>query len=266
LKIGIIGSGVMGAGIATVCITSGHYVKLFDANDASLEKAVEKMKKKAGEFSSNLEPVHALTDMADCQIIIEAVPEILDLKRIIFKELEKSTNKDVILASNTSGILISDIAHYCVDKDRIIGLHFFNPPEKMPLVEMVKSDETSEEVLQISKQFILSLNKKPIKVKDSPGFVVNRIVTPLINEAITLYEKGIASMEDIDEAIKLGLGHPMGPLALADFIGLDTIYYFMENLYEQTGLEQFRPANLLIEKVENQQLGRKSGAGFYVYE
>jgi len=267
LRIGIIGSGVMGAGIASICVRSGHEVKIFDVNDTYLTNALLKIRKTVGEdLSSKVKGVSNMVELKDCQIVIEAVPEILDLKRIIFKDLEKCTNKNTILASNTSGILISDIGHHCVDKDRIIGLHFFNPAEKMPLVEIVKSNETSEEVLNIAKQFVLSLNKKPVTVKDSPGFVVNRIVTPLLNEAIHLYEKGIASKEEIDEAIKLGLGHPMGPLTLADFIGLDTLYYFMENLYEQTGQEQFRPAKLLKEKVENRKFGRKTGEGIYVYK
>lgn len=271
--VGVIGSGIMGRGIAETCLQAGFITKLYDIDQEALSVAVKKLQDKAHKNDSKLattiqklEQCEKLDGFHDCDIVIEAVVEKLEVKKETFSQIEKIVEKNTILASNTSGISITAIGSGCNEKNRVIGLHFFNPAPKMPLVEVVNGLETSIEVTNRASEFVKVLGKVPIVAKDVPGFVVNRIVTPMLNEAMHMLDNGIASITDIDEAMKLGMGHPMGPLELSDFIGLDTLLHFMENLYNQTGLDQYRPSNLLRQKVMAGHLGRKTGQGFYKYE
>lgn len=265
-KIGIVGSGIMGRGIAETCLKAGFAIKIYDIDSAALSRAAEKIKEKVPDEIKRLEICSNLEQFHDCGIVIEAVVEKLEVKKDLFSQMEKIVSKEAILATNTSGISITAIASGCQQRERVIGLHFFNPAPKMQLVEVINGLETNEEVTKRACEFVKMLKKVPIVAKDVPGFVVNKIITPMLNEAMHMLDNGIASKTDIDNAIKLGLGHPMGPLELSDFIGLDTLLHFMENLYEQTALDQYRPSNLLRQKVLAGHLGRKTGQGFYKYD
>lgn len=263
MKIGVIGAGIMGAGIANECVKSGRQVLLYDVRLEAAQDAANKIIAEHG--TKRLQVCRELREMKECDLIIEAATENLQIKQSIFQSLEEVVSEDAILASNTSGLSITAIASACRHRERIVGLHFFNPPEKMPLVEVVSGLETADEVREAATQFVNSLMKKPVHAKDTPGFIVNRILTPMLNEAMSMLEAGIATREDIDAAVKLGLGHPMGPLQLADLIGNDTLLYFMEDMYRQNGLDQFRPSHLLRQMVAAGHLGRKTGKGFYDY-
>jgi len=263
MKIGVIGAGIMGAGIAQVCVKSGYQVLLYDVRLEAAQDAANKII--AAHGTERLQVCRELKEMEPCDLIIEAAPENLQIKQNIFQNLEDVVPADTILASNTSGLSITSIASVCCHRGRVIGLHFFNPPEKMPLVEVVSGLETKDEVREAANRFVTSLEKRPVQAKDTPGFIVNRILTPMLNEAMHMLEAGVATKEDIDAAVKLGLGHPMGPLQLADLIGNDTLLYFMEDLYRQSGLDQFRPSHLLRQMVAAGHLGRKAGKGFYEY-
>ena len=266
MEIGVIGSGVMGAGIAQTCVQAGYRVSLYDIDHEAAKQATSKISAKLDqEKKERLQICHDLPDLAGCSLLIEAATEKLAVKQSIFRDLEQVVAEEAILATNTSGISITAIAAACRLRNRVIGLHFFNPPTRMPLVEVVSGLETASEVREAAGKFVESLAKKPVQTKDIPGFVVNRILTPMLNEAVSLLESGVATREDIDEAIKLGLGHPMGPLQLSDLIGLDTLLSFMEDVYRQTGLDQYRPGNLLRQMVAAGHLGRKTGKGFYEY-
>ncbi|WP_096200687.1 3-hydroxyacyl-CoA dehydrogenase family protein [Bacillus sp. FJAT-45350] len=273
-QIGVIGSGIMGRGITEACLLSGFKVKLYDIDSEALSKAVIKVKNaaerkaqpKLAQGLENLESCNKIEDFQDCDLVIEAATEKLDVKKSIFQQVENVVSEHAILASNTSGISITAIASSCTYRNRVIGLHFFNPAQKMPLVEVINGLETSSEVTEKASEFVKALEKTPILAKDVPGFVVNKIVTPMLNEAMHMLDNGVASKEDIDQAMKLGMGHPMGPLELSDFIGLDTLLHFLEHLHNQTGLDHYRPSNLLRQKVTAGHLGRKTGRGFYNYE
>ncbi|HHY20502.1 MAG TPA: 3-hydroxyacyl-CoA dehydrogenase family protein [Bacilli bacterium] len=272
--VGVVGSGIMGSGIAQLCAQSGYRVILHDVNQGSLEKAHERIQErlgkwaeKQGEQTKTFEIIvgNNLEDLANTDIIIEAISEQLEAKQQLFSKLEQVVSQNTILASNTSGILISKIASVCEHRDRIIGTHFFNPAPIMPLIEVIHGPETSRQTKEIVIEFAKSLNKKPVEVQDVPGFVVNRIITPMLNEAMQTLEAGIATREDIDQAIKLSMNHPMGPLQLADYIGLDTLLHFMETAYVETGKESFKPSQLLKDLVSAGSVGIKSGKGFYEY-
>jgi 3-hydroxybutyryl-CoA dehydrogenase len=277
-NISVIGSGIMGSGIAQVCAQSGFNVLLYDANQEGLTKAYPKIltniekwcvkNNKTDEIDSikaNLSIATSLEDLRNSDIIIEAITERLEAKQALFEQLENIVSSNTILASNTSGILISKIARGASHPDRIIGTHFFNPPPLMPLVEVVQGEQTSEEVLINTVSFIERLNKTVIKAQDVSGFVVNRITTPMLTEAMLTLEAGIASKEDIDQAIKLSMKHPIGPLELSDYIGLDTILMFMEGVYKETSKEGFKPPQILRKLVSEGKFGVKSGEGFYNY-
>lgn len=277
--VAVIGSGIMGSGIAQAVVQSGYSVILFDMQKESLDQAFKRIQRnvskwceKAGKSTeadsivNRLSKAGTIDDISGADLVIEAVTEKLEVKQSLFANLEKIVDRKAILASNTSGIAISKIAEVCINKDRVVGTHFFNPAHKMPLVEIIKGMETSEQTMDLVTNFIKSIHKSPVKSLDVPGFIVNRIVTPMLSEAIHTFEKGIATKEDIDEAMKKGMGHPMGPLELADYIGLDTILYFMDHVYEETGNEAYKPADLLRNMVKNGELGVKSGHGFYRYE
>ncbi len=279
-KVGVVGCGLMGAGIAQVCAQSGYQVVVSEINEALLNKGlasissrlaknVEKGKLSAEDKDSALSRIKGTTntkDFADCGLIIEAIIENLDLKRKIFAELDKICPPDTILATNTSVLSIIDIAEATNRPDKVMGLHFFNPAPVMQLVEVVKTIATSEDTLRIGTEFVESLGKTAIVAKDTPGFVVNRQLEPFINNAIRMLEDGVATREDIDTGVKLGLNHPIGPLQLADFIGLDTVYFGAIDMYDKFKEPQYAPPVLLRKMVAAGWLGRKSGKGFYDYE
>lgn len=278
-KVMVIGAGQMGSGIAQVCAMSGYEVLLHDLKDEYVEKGlgtiaknlsrqVEKGKMESEEKDAILSRLTSSTDLknaAAVDLVIEAAVENMEIKTRIFAELDEITPRHVILASNTSSLPITEIAAATKRPEKVIGMHFMNPVPVMKLVEVIRGLATADEVYQEVEKMAESLNKVPVEVNDFPGFVANRILMPMINEAIyTLYE-GVATKEAIDDVMKLGMNHPMGPLTLADFIGLDTCLYIMETLHQGLGDDKYRPCPLLRKYVKAGWLGKKSGRGFYEY-
>ncbi|WHX66992.1 3-hydroxybutyryl-CoA dehydrogenase [Peribacillus frigoritolerans] len=278
-KVMVIGAGQMGSGIAQVCAMSGYEVLLHDLKDEYVEKGlgtiaknlsrqVEKGKmesEKKDAILSRLTSSTNLKNAAAVDLVIEAAVENMEIKTRIFAELDEITPRHVILASNTSSLPITEIAAATKRPEKVIGMHFMNPVPVMKLVEVIRGLATADEVYQEVEKMAQSLNKVPVEVNDFPGFVANRILMPMINEAIyTLYE-GVATKEAIDDVMKLGMNHPMGPLTLADFIGLDTCLYIMETLHQGLGDDKYRPCPLLRKYVKAGWLGKKSGRGFYEY-
>ncbi|MDP1418506.1 3-hydroxybutyryl-CoA dehydrogenase [Peribacillus simplex] len=278
-KVMVIGAGQMGSGIAQVCAMSGYEVLLHDLKDEYVEKGlgtitknlsrqVEKGKMESEEKDAILSRLTSSTDLknaAAVDLVIEAAVENMEIKTKIFAELDEITPQHVILASNTSSLPITEIAAATKRPEKVIGMHFMNPVPVMKLVEIIRGLATSDEVYKEVEKMAESLNKVPVEVNDFPGFVANRILMPMINEAIyTLYE-GVATKEAIDDVMKLGMNHPMGPLTLADFIGLDTCLYIMETLHQGLGDDKYRPCPLLRKYVKAGWLGKKSGRGFYEY-
>ncbi|MBT2614971.1 MULTISPECIES: 3-hydroxybutyryl-CoA dehydrogenase [unclassified Bacillus (in: firmicutes)] len=278
-KVMVIGAGQMGSGIAQVCAMSGYEVLLHDLKDEYVEKGlgtitknlsrqVEKGKMESEEKDAILSRLTSSTNLknaAAVDLVIEAAVENMEIKTRIFAELDEITPRHVILASNTSSLPITEIAAATKRPEKVIGMHFMNPVPVMKLVEVIRGLATADEVYQEVEKMAESLNKVPVEVNDFPGFVANRILMPMINEAIfTLYE-GVATKEAIDDVMKLGMNHPMGPLTLADFIGLDTCLYIMETLHHGLGDDKYRPCPLLRKYVKAGWLGKKSGRGFYEY-
>ncbi|MFJ7510756.1 3-hydroxybutyryl-CoA dehydrogenase [Peribacillus simplex] len=278
-KVMVIGAGQMGSGIAQVCAMSGYEVLLHDLKGEYVEKGlgtitknlsrqVEKGKMESEEKDATLSRLTSSTDLknaAEVDLVIEAAVENMEIKTKIFAELDEITPQHVILASNTSSLPITEIAAATKRPEKVIGMHFMNPVPVMKLVEIIRGLATSDEVYKDVEKMAESLNKVPVEVNDFPGFVANRILMPMINEAIyTLYE-GVATKEAIDDVMKLGMNHPMGPLTLADFIGLDTCLYIMETLHQGLGDDKYRPCPLLRKYVKAGWLGKKSGRGFYEY-
>ncbi|MBD8587051.1 3-hydroxybutyryl-CoA dehydrogenase [Peribacillus simplex] len=278
-KVMVIGAGQMGSGIAQVCAMSGYEVLLHDLKDEYVEKGlgtiaknlsrqVEKGKMESEEKDAILSRLTSSTNLknaAAVDLVIEAAVENMEIKTRIFAELDEITPLHVILASNTSSLPITEIAAATKRPEKVIGMHFMNPVPVMKLVEVIRGLATADEVYQEVEKMAESLNKVPVEVNDFPGFVANRILMPMINEAIyTLYE-GVATKEAIDDVMKLGMNHPMGPLTLADFIGLDTCLYIMETLHQGLGDDKYRPCPLLRKYVKAGWLGKKSGRGFYEY-
>ena len=277
--VGIIGAGTMGNGIAQACAVSGIAAVMLDINDAavqkgvatisgSLDRLVKKEKMSAEQKAAALALVKSTTTMADlagADIVIEAATENAALKVRLFKDVESVVGADTIIASNTSSISITQLAAATGRAEKFIGMHFFNPVPMMALVELIRGLQTSDETHARVEGLAKALGKTPITVKNNPGFVVNRILCPMINEAIFAYAEGLASAEDIDNGMKLGCNHPIGPLALADMIGLDTMLAVMNVFYEGFNDPKYRPAPLLKEMVAAGYLGRKSGRGFYRY-
>ena len=279
-KVMVIGAGQMGSGIAQVCAQAGFDVKLNDMKQEFFERGlgvitknlsrdVEKGRKTEEEKQAILSRITMsleLQDAADVDIVIEAAVENMEIKQSIFKQLDEIAPKHAILATNTSSLPITEIGAVTKRPQQVIGMHFMNPVPVMKLVEIIRGLATADEVYQAVEEMTRKLDKTPVEVNDFPGFVSNRILLPMINEAIyTLYE-GVATKEAIDDVMKLGMNHPMGPLTLADFIGLDTCLYIMEILHEGLGDSKYRPCPLLRKYVAAGWLGKKSGRGFYVYE
>ena len=279
-KVCVLGAGIMGSGIAQAVAAAGFEVSVRDIEDRFIEKglatikshldrAVEKEKIGAKEAKAIIGRISGTTDLknatAEADLVIEAVVENMRVKREVFAELDVICRADTILASNTSGLSITEIASVTNRPDKVLGVHFFNPAPVMELVELIRGYLTSDHTVATAKTFIEKLGKTAIEVKEAPGFAVNRILCPMINEAIFVYSEGIASVEDIDQAMALGANHPMGPLALADLVGLDTLLAVLEGLHQELGEDKYRPAPLLRKMVRAGHLGRKSGKGFYHY-
>jgi 3-hydroxybutyryl-CoA dehydrogenase len=278
-RVGVIGAGTMGNGIAHVFARSGFSVVLCDVEQRFLDRGIEtigknldrevaKNKITAADKSSALAKITPVTDrarMAECDFIVEAATEKFEVKAEIFRDLDQLTRPEVILASNTSSISITKIAGLTRRPDKVIGMHFFNPVPVMKLVEIIRGLATAQETFTTVRELAVKLDKTPVEVNDAPGFVSNRVLMPLINEAIYAVMEGVATPEAIDEVFKLGMAHPMGPLTLADFIGLDVCRDIMRVMHEGLGDPKYRPCPLLLKMVDAGWLGRKSGRGFYKY-
>lgn len=279
-KVMVIGAGQMGSGIAQVCAQAGFDVKLNDIKQEFFERGlgvitknlsrdVEKGRKTEDEKAAVLSRISMsldLQDASDVDIIIEAAVENMEIKQSIFKQLDGIAPAHAILATNTSSLPITEIAAVTKRPEQIIGMHFMNPVPVMKLVEIIRGLATTDEVYKAVEEMTVKLSKTPVEVNDFPGFISNRILLPMINEAIYALYEGVATKEAIDDVMKLGMNHPMGPLTLADFIGLDTCLYIMEILHEGLGDSKYRPCPLLRKYVAAGWLGKKSGRGFYVYE
>ena len=278
-KIGVIGAGQMGNGIAQVAACAGYDVVMVDIKDEyvekglgtiqfSLGKLVSKERMTQQEADSALARIVTGTDRsacADCDLVVEAVPEILELKTSIFSELDGLCKPETILASNTSSISITTISESTNRPDKVIGMHFMNPVPIMKLVEVINGEHTSTETNSAVNEAAEKMGKIALSCNDAPGFVSNRILCPMLNEAILTLQEGVAEPEAIDGIMKLGMNHPIGPLALSDLIGLDTVLHIMNVLHEGLGDDKYAPAPLLVSMVEDGKLGRKTGQGFYTY-
>ena len=278
-KIGVVGAGTMGHGIALVSAQTGYEVVMRDIKqefvdngmksiDKFLSKGVEREKitqEVKDEVLSRITGTVEMKDLADCDLVIEAVIEDADLKKVVFSELDRICGPDTILASNTSTIPITKMASFTNRPDRFIGMHFMNPVPLMKLIEVIRGLRTSDETTDIIIKLSEEMGKIPVEVNDSPGFVSNRVLIPMINEAIYCVQNGVAEPENVDQVMKLGMNHPMGPLALGDLIGLDTVLHIMEVLYEEFNDSKYRPCPLLKTMVRAGYLGRKTGRGFYDY-
>ncbi|WP_135548377.1 3-hydroxyacyl-CoA dehydrogenase family protein [Paenibacillus cymbidii] len=278
-KVLVAGAGTMGTGIARVVAQHRHDVTIMDSSAEQASKSMAAIREqfdklvdqgKLGEMEKAqlVSGIRAVSHWPEepFDIMIEAVAENMEVKQQVFRQMEALSTVQTVLASNTSSLGISQIASSVQCPDQVIGIHFFNPPGVMNLVEIVKGIHTRSDIVETSKQFVLSIGKKPVEVKEAPGFVVNRMLVPMLNEAIFVYMEGVASAEDIDEAMRLGANHPMGPLALADLIGLDVVLHVMETLYREFADSKYRPAPLLKRMVRGGMLGRKSKMGFYSYQ
>ncbi|MDD2426605.1 MAG: 3-hydroxyacyl-CoA dehydrogenase NAD-binding domain-containing protein [Eubacteriales bacterium] len=280
MKIFLAGTGTMGSGIAQVFAQYGNEVYMYDREmsfvdrgyamvEKQLNRQVEKGRMTAEEIASTLSLLNrteTLEDAADCDMVIEAIFEDMDAKHDLFRKLDKICRPDCLFCSNTSSLSITEMAHGLDHEDQFLGFHFFNPAPVMKLVEIVKGANTAPESIERAKKIALAIEKEAVEVKESPGFIVNRILVPMINEACDLYYQGVASAEDIDTAMRFGANHPMGPLALGDLIGLDVVLDIMNILYEETGDPKYRASLQLKSMVRAGNLGRKSGKGFYNYK
>ncbi len=277
--IGIIGSGQMGQGIAEVFLHNGHPIFIHDTDSNQLNTAIDSLHKRLHRayekgtldanqkihFLNNITPCHNLVQFASCDLIIEAIIEDFDTKTSLFERLGKHQKNTCILATNTSSFSITSLAKHVKSPERFLGIHFFNPAHHMPLVEIIPHQTTHPDVTRNITQFITTVGKTPVTCQDSPGFIVNRLLLPLINQATILLESGTATADAIDTAMTLGANFPMGPLALADLIGLDTCLSILATLHESSNDSSLKPSSLLKQYVANGKLGRKSGEGFFRY-
>ena len=278
-RVGVIGAGTMGNGIAHVFARSGFHVVLCDVEQRFLDRGLETIGKNLDrEVAKNkisaadkvatlarISPVLERAKLADCDLVVEAATEKFEIKTEIFRDLDRVCRPEIILASNTSSVSITKLAALTKRSDKVIGMHFFNPVPVMKLVEVIRGLATSGETFQIVRELSLKLDKTPVEVNDAPGFVSNRVLMPLLNEAMFAVMEGVATPEAVDEVFKLGMAHPMGPLTLADFIGLDVCLDIMRVMLDGLGDPKYRPCPLLIKMVDAGWLGRKSGRGFYKY-
>ncbi len=272
--VGVVGAGTMGSGIAQVCAQTGYNVIMSDIKEEFANKGLAKIDKlltkttkeeEKQEILSRIKITTNLSDMANADLVEEVSTENVEIKKGVFKELDRVCSKDTIFATNTSSLSITELSQVLKDPERLVGLHFFNPVPRMKLVEIVKSKNTSEKTLEYAKELALEMGKTPVVTGDAPGFIVNRLLLPFLNEAMDKYSDGTSTAEDIDKAITLGLNHPMGPLALSDLIGLDVCKAIQEVLYEGYKDPKYKPCKTLCEMVEKGDLGRKTGRGFYKY-
>jgi 3-hydroxybutyryl-CoA dehydrogenase len=278
-RVGVVGAGTMGNGIAHVFARGGYSVVLCDVEQRFLERGiatitknldreVAKNKITASDKEAALDRIEPVTDrarLADCDFIVEAATEKFEIKTEIFRDLDRVLGPDVILASNTSSISITKLGALTKRPEKVIGMHFFNPVPVMKLVEVIRGLATSQETFEAVRELAVKLEKTPVEVNDAPGFVSNRVLMPLLNEAMYAVMEGVATAEAVDEVFKLGMAHPMGPLTLADFIGLDVCLDIMRVMLDGLGDPKYRPCPLLIKMVDAGWLGRKSGRGFYKY-
>ena len=278
-RVGVIGAGTMGNGIAHVFARAGYSVVLCDVEQRfvdrgmaaigkNLEREVAKNKISAEEKAAaikRIEPTIDRAKLADCDFVVEAATEKFDIKSELFRDLDRLCRPEIILASNTSSISITKLAALTNRPDKVIGMHFFNPVPVMKLVEVIRGLATLNETFETVRELALKLEKTPVEVNDAPGFVSNRVLMPLLNEAMYAVMEGVATPEAVDEVFKLGMAHPMGPLTLADFIGLDVCLDIMRVMQDGLGDPKYRPCPLLIKMVDAGWLGRKSGRGFYRY-
>ncbi len=279
MKIMVLGAGTMGAGIVQNAAQSGFEVILRDIKqefvdkgiagiDKLLGKNVDKGKMTAEDKAAVMGRISGTVDMAvaaDCDLIIEAAVEVMEIKKLIFKELDSLCKPGCILASNTSALSLTEIGAATGRADKVIGMHFFNPVPAMKLVEIIRGASTSQATYDAIKELALKMGKAPVEINEAPGFVVNRLLIPMCNEGMYALMEGVANAADIDTSMKFGAGHPMGPLALADMIGLDICLAIMQTLYKEFGDPKYRPCPLLAKMVRAGKLGKKTGEGFFVY-
>ncbi|HYR52062.1 MAG TPA: 3-hydroxybutyryl-CoA dehydrogenase [Candidatus Dormibacteraeota bacterium] len=278
-RVGVVGCGLMGSGIAQVCAQAGIETLVREIDQPTLDKGLGRIRKfledgvakgkvqaaDKDKILSNIKGTTKLEDLAPCELVIEAAVENIAAKREVFSVLDKVVKPDAVLASNTSSLSITEIAAATSHPDRVLGLHFFNPVPLMKLVEIIRALPTSDAAFERAKEFVEQIGKTAVVCKDTPGFVVNRLLVPYLLDAVRLLESGIASREDIDNGMKLGCGYPMGPLTLLDFVGLDTTYYIANIMFEEFRQPHFAPPPLLKRMVLAGYMGRKSGRGFYEY-
>jgi 3-hydroxybutyryl-CoA dehydrogenase len=279
VKVGVVGMGTMGAGIAQVSVTAGHEtvgreveLEFAERGRATIERylgrAVEKGRMGEGERDQalgRLSLTTSLGDLADCDLVIEAIVEELDAKRELFRELDRLTSADAVLATNTSALSVTEIAEATEHPERVVGMHFFNPAPVLPLVEIVRAERSSDDAVQTAYDWAKAAGKEPVKCNDTPGFIVNRILIPLLNDCVRVLEEARVGPEDMDRAMTNGAGWPMGPCALVDLVGIDIHVHASEALHSKLGEPRMAPPERLVRMQAEGKLGRKSGEGFYRY-